>query len=372
VVCNRASFVQDVTVPDNTAFDPNENFTKTWRLKNVGSCTWTSGYSLVFDSGDLMGGPASQQLTNGTVGPNQTIDVSVDLKAPANAGTYKGNWRLREPGGTLFALSTGPFWVQIKVQTEPAAQLPDWPNTQLGQSGPVVRALQHLLKEYGEDLDADGIFGPITKQRLQHFQSENGLAPDGIAGAQTWPQLIIQRQQGSTGQAVRAIQALLSLKYGYGVTVDGIFGPATDDAVRDFQDDHDLAVDGIVGPQTWRMPDRFVGRHCESEAPHTVTSHANNAPSQPKSSDGCRRLLLARSIRWPSSVFLVCPTPCHAQADGRPVRRQSCGHQRRSVVSFRSSCALLPRSRSCRGGPHPLRPSPCRQPGGSPARYQPI
>jgi len=253
VVCNRASFVQDVTVPDNTAFDPNENFTKTWRLRNVGSCTWTSGYSLVFDSGDLMGGPASQQLTNGTVAPNQTIDVSVDLKAPASNGTYKGNWRLREPGGTLFALSTGPFWVQIKVQTEPAAQLPDWPNTQLGQSGPVVRALQHLLKEHGEDLDADGIFGPVTKTKLQHFQSVNGLNPDGIAGAQTWPKLTVQRQQGATGQAVRAIQVLLSAKYGYGISVDGIFGPDTNDAVRDFQDDNDLSVDGIVGPQTWRM-----------------------------------------------------------------------------------------------------------------------
>jgi peptidoglycan hydrolase-like protein with peptidoglycan-binding domain len=253
VPCNLASFVSDVTVPDNTVFDLNENFTKVWRLKNVGSCTWTSGYSVVFDSGDLMGGPASQQLTNGTVGPNQTIDVSVDLKAPGNAGTYKGNWKLREPGGTLFALSTGPFWVQIKTQAEPAAQLPDWPITKQGDSGPVVRALQHLLKQHDEVLDADGIFGPVTKTRLQHFQSVNGLAPDGIAGAQTWPKLIIQRQQGSTGQAVRAIQVLLNDKFGYGIAVDGIFGPSTDDAVRDFQDDHDLAVDGIVGPQTWRM-----------------------------------------------------------------------------------------------------------------------
>jgi len=59
--------------------------------------------------------------------------------------------------------------------------------------------------------------------------------------------------QGSTGQPVRAVQVLLNDKFGYSLAVDGTFGPATNDAVRDFQDDHDLAVDGIVGPQTWRM-----------------------------------------------------------------------------------------------------------------------
>jgi len=252
VQCNLASFVSDVTIPDNTSIELNDTFTKVWRLKNVGSCTWTSGYQVVFDSGDLMSGPAAQQLTNGSVGPNQTIDVSIDLKAPGSAGTYKGNWKLREPGGTVFALSSGPFWVQIKAQPA-AASLPDWPLTRQGDSGPVVKALQHLLKHHGEDLNADGIFGPATKTKLQHFQSVNGLNPDGIAGAQTWPEIIFQVTQGSTGQPVRAVQVLLSGKYGYGITVDGIFGADTNDAVRDFQDDHDLAVDGIVGPQTWRM-----------------------------------------------------------------------------------------------------------------------
>ena len=253
VVCNRASFVQDVTVPDGADFDVNEEFTKTWRLRNVGSCTWTSDYDLVFDSGDHMSGPNSQQLTNGSVGPGQTIDVSVDLKAPANAGTYKGFWRLRASGGEVFGLSTGAFWVQIDAHSGAVVQLPPWPVTKTGDSGPVVRALQHLLRQHGEDLPVDGLFGPVTKAKLQHFQGQNGLVADGIAGAQTWPALIVQRQQGSSGQAVRAIQTLLKDKYGYNLNVDGDFGPITDDAVRDFQDDHNLDVDGIVGPQTWRM-----------------------------------------------------------------------------------------------------------------------
>ena len=115
VPCNLAHFVTDVTVPDNTVIKLNDPFTKTWRLQNSGSCTWTSGYQVVFDSGDQMGGPASFQLTNGTVSPGQTIDVSVNLKAPGSIGIYKGNWKLREPGGVVFGLSTGPFFVQIKA-----------------------------------------------------------------------------------------------------------------------------------------------------------------------------------------------------------------------------------------------------------------
>jgi hypothetical protein len=116
IPCNAAGFAGDVTIPDGTAIAPNQSFTKTWRLKNIGTCTWTSGYQLVFDHSDAMGGPATQTLTTGTVAPGQTIDISVNLKAPAAAGTYKGYWKLRDPSGVLFGLGGGnAFWVEIKV-----------------------------------------------------------------------------------------------------------------------------------------------------------------------------------------------------------------------------------------------------------------
>ncbi len=95
IPCDRAAFVTDVTIPDGEELQPNESFTKTWRLKNDGSCTWTSSYALIFNSGDSMGGPASQQLTSGTVAPGATMDVSVNLTAPSSPGTYKGYWKLR-------------------------------------------------------------------------------------------------------------------------------------------------------------------------------------------------------------------------------------------------------------------------------------
>jgi hypothetical protein len=122
IPCNLAKFISDVTIPDGTIFEPGETFTKTWRLKNVGSCAWTSGYDIVFSGGDAMDAPASVQLTAGTVNPGQNIDVSVDMTAPASEGTYRGNWKLREPSDELFGIensSSGLFWVEIEVE-EPA------------------------------------------------------------------------------------------------------------------------------------------------------------------------------------------------------------------------------------------------------------
>jgi len=243
--------VADVTIPDNTQITVNNNFTKTWKLKNVGTCTWTSGYEIIFDSGDQMGGPASQSLTAGTVAPGQTVDVSVNLTAPNNPGTYKGNWKLREPGGVVFALSNGAFWVQI--QAVAVGSSGDYGTYKVGDSGPEVYAIQHLLKARGYVLDADGQFGPITRAKVIEFQTDKGLTADGIVGPQTWHALIIQASQGKTGQEVRAVQRLLKDKFGFNtLAVDGIFGPDTDAAVKSFQTSHGLTVDGIVGQQTWK------------------------------------------------------------------------------------------------------------------------
>jgi hypothetical protein len=114
--CSMATFVKDVTVPDDTVFGPGATFRKTWRLKNVGTCPWTSGYDLIFDSGDDMSGVAEILLTSSTIEPGQSLDVSVDLKAPSAEGTYRGSWLLRDAGGVVFGLTSGgSFWVQIKV-----------------------------------------------------------------------------------------------------------------------------------------------------------------------------------------------------------------------------------------------------------------
>ena len=95
---------------------PNQTFNKKWRLKNIGACAW-NGYTLVFDSGDSMNGPASKAIA--AVNPGQEIDIDVDLKAPASAGNYRGYWRLVTNGNVLVPIVSGyqgrAFYVDIKV-----------------------------------------------------------------------------------------------------------------------------------------------------------------------------------------------------------------------------------------------------------------
>lgn len=114
--CDRAQFISDVTVPDGTSFAPGIGFSKTWRLKNVGTCTWTN-YSIMFDTGEKMGGPDSALIPT-TVAPGQTVDVTLQLTSPTTAGTYRGYWKLKNNTGVPFGIGsagTKSFWVEIKV-----------------------------------------------------------------------------------------------------------------------------------------------------------------------------------------------------------------------------------------------------------------
>jgi peptidoglycan hydrolase-like protein with peptidoglycan-binding domain len=125
-----------------------------------------------------------------------------------------------------------------------------WPLVQEGDTGENVRSVQYLLDAHGFSLTVDGIFGPLTKAAVEKFQSDHHLGVDGIVGPQTWPVLIIEVQNGSTGDAVRGVQSQIHSRSGW-LTIDGIFGPQTESAVKDFQEDTGLSVDGIVGPFTW-------------------------------------------------------------------------------------------------------------------------
>ncbi|HHS96737.1 MAG TPA: hypothetical protein ENK08_02385 [Chloroflexi bacterium] len=102
--CLSAAFVTDVTVPDGTQFDNGEVFTKTWRLRNNGTCDWPDSTVLVFVSGSQMSGPGSVEV--GAVEAGETVDISVRLTAPQESGRYTGLWALqagdtRIPGGEV-------------------------------------------------------------------------------------------------------------------------------------------------------------------------------------------------------------------------------------------------------------------------------
>lgn len=115
--CDQVKFIKDVTIPDEMDLAPGESFTKTWRIQNAGSCPWTIGYLLYFESGDIMSGPSSQGLTSETIQSGDSIDVTVELVSPLETGTYQGNWKLRNVKGDGFGVGefSKAFWVKINV-----------------------------------------------------------------------------------------------------------------------------------------------------------------------------------------------------------------------------------------------------------------
>jgi peptidoglycan hydrolase-like protein with peptidoglycan-binding domain len=140
----------------------------------------------------------------------------------------------------------------------PTTQILPWPLVKR-RATPIfpVRTLQQLLRARNHPVAVDGIFGPNTEAAVKAFQQSNGLAADGIVGPQTWPKLVVQVKQGSTGDAVRGVQEVMKFHdqsdgEGPPIHVDGIFGPQTNRWVRGFQNAVDIDVDGIVGPVTWR------------------------------------------------------------------------------------------------------------------------
>jgi len=117
---DEAVFVEDVTYPDHTRLKAGEKFTKTWKLQNIGTCTWT-GYTVAFVSGDKMEAPDSVPVPE--TESKSTVDVSVELVAPAEDGAYAGNFELRDAEGESIPLGLETtFWVKIIVGEEGAAE----------------------------------------------------------------------------------------------------------------------------------------------------------------------------------------------------------------------------------------------------------
>ncbi|MGE5642765.1 MAG: NBR1-Ig-like domain-containing protein, partial [Byssovorax cruenta] len=92
-ICDSAQFVSDLTIPDGSSFQPGTTFTKTWRLLNNGTCTWTTSYKLVWVGGDQMNTPLSINLPVNVL-PGKMLDLSVKLTSPTTLGHYKALFKL--------------------------------------------------------------------------------------------------------------------------------------------------------------------------------------------------------------------------------------------------------------------------------------
>jgi hypothetical protein len=117
-LCDKYSWdldTVDVNVPDNTIMSPGQDFVKTWKIKNIGACTWGAGYELVFSYGEEMEGEA--QPLGAAIAPGQEVEVSVQFTAPDLAGTYFSFWTLQNDKGiTFLGNDNKALYVQILVQ----------------------------------------------------------------------------------------------------------------------------------------------------------------------------------------------------------------------------------------------------------------
>lgn len=113
---NDAVYLADVTIPDGTVLAPGATRTKTWRIKNTGTCAWDAGYQFVFISGDAM--TAQRVMSVPTVAPGATVDLSIPLSVPTNPGAHTGAWQMRAPDGGLFGVMVT---VKISVSAPAAA-----------------------------------------------------------------------------------------------------------------------------------------------------------------------------------------------------------------------------------------------------------
>lgn len=159
----------------------------------------------------------------------------------------------------------GPSAPQPTPAPTPTSSPLGQPTVEMGDTGDVVKGLQDQLDTWGVRLQLDGVFGPLTKEAVCDYQAAHDLTMDGIVGPLTWDSLdetpiasvplpavseLPYLSEGARWRFVVTAQWCLS-GHGHPLSIDGVFGRETDATVRAFQRDHNLAVDGIVGPITW-------------------------------------------------------------------------------------------------------------------------
>ena len=135
---NSFEFIDDLNIPDDTEFAPATEFSKRWQLRNNGTCPWSSEYGIVFVGGDLMSAEETLPLPQ-PVASGQTVEVSIDMIAPDEPGTYRGNWQIADASGEPFGINgfiEDAFWLRIVVAEDAAPVATPLPNS--GSIGGVV------------------------------------------------------------------------------------------------------------------------------------------------------------------------------------------------------------------------------------------
>jgi hypothetical protein len=130
-VCDNASYVSDVTIPDYTEIYPGDTFRKTWKIYNSGNCTWDKDYEFIHVSGKRLSGDDINLKKE--VDPGEYIKVSIDMTAPDHEGIYTGYWRMVNDNGNEFG---DTFSVVIDVDEDADANTPTKTRTPTASSIP--------------------------------------------------------------------------------------------------------------------------------------------------------------------------------------------------------------------------------------------
>jgi hypothetical protein len=105
------TYVQDISIPDGTVVNPNAAIDKAWEVKNSGTCDWVDGYLVKWIGGSKVGGENEQPLVSAKAG--SSVNINMNLKAPAAPGKYRSAWQAVNPQGFPFG---DAFYIEFVVQ----------------------------------------------------------------------------------------------------------------------------------------------------------------------------------------------------------------------------------------------------------------
>jgi hypothetical protein len=200
-----AAFAKDVTVPDNTVFEPGEEFEKVWRLKNTGDCEWNEDYALAFIDGDQLEAPDFQPL-EASVAAGETVDIAVQMTAPQEDGVYTSHWQMIDDEDNLFG---DEIYVKIVVGTPPAEGAP---TPAAGETPPPISV---PISGVGEVVELDDgtpvyvfLYTPDASPGSPEFQEQKRQAVSAAAKEfvtlEPRPALMIVVPLDEAGEAIEA------------------------------------------------------------------------------------------------------------------------------------------------------------------------
>ena len=205
------AWVADLNLDDKNmtappVLQPGQAFTKSWRLRNAGTCDWSPDFSLTYRSGNVpaakMGG--SNFKIGKTVAPGQTIDLSASLVAPQAPGVYQGFWQMANANNKPFGER---IWVGIQVPAPATAAPPPTQTPAPGISFGVDRTTINAGECVNFNWNVSGVKAVYFYPQGQPYQN---FGVTGQGGKQMCPtgttvyELRVERLDGST--EVRQIQ----------------------------------------------------------------------------------------------------------------------------------------------------------------------